>query len=59
VTVPWYWQSSVYGSPPYYPCSSDGYTPSGQPACDESITPPSYIGRCPRIYLPVVFRNSP
>ena len=60
VTVPWYWQSSGYGSPPFYPCSSDGYTPAGEPACDESITPPSFIGRClSRIYLPVVFRNSP
>ena len=58
VTVPWYWHSSEYGSPPFYPCSSDGYTPVGENPCDESITPPSYIGRCPpRSYLPAVFRN--
>jgi len=56
--VSWYWTSSVYGSPPYYPCSSDGYTPAGQPACDEMTTPPAYIDRCPpRIYLPAVFRR--
>jgi len=56
--VSWYWISSVYGSPPYYPCSSDGYTPAGQQPCDESITPPAFIGRCPPvIYLPAVFKD--
>ena len=52
--VPWYWRSSEYGSPPFYPCSSDGYTPSGEPACDESITPPAYIESCPQIFLPLL-----
>jgi len=60
VTVPWYWHSSEYGSPPFYPCSSDGYTPAGENPCDESITPPSFIAQCPpRAYLPAVFKNSP
>ncbi len=53
-TIPWYWRSSEYGSPPFYPCSSDGYTPSGEPACDESTTSPSVIFSCPQIFLPLV-----
>jgi hypothetical protein len=58
VTVPWYWHSDEYGSPPFYPCSSDGYTPAGENACDESITPPAFIAQCTlRVYLPAVFRN--
>ncbi|MFU8771790.1 MAG: carboxypeptidase regulatory-like domain-containing protein, partial [Anaerolineales bacterium] len=37
--VSWYWNGDNWGSPPYNPCSDDGYTPSGQPACDEAINP--------------------
>jgi hypothetical protein len=57
--VSWNWTSSQYGSPPYFPCSSDGYTPAGQPACDEMTTPPAYIDRCPLslIYLPVILNH--
>ncbi len=57
----WYWQSSVFGDPPFNPCSTDGYTPAGQPACDESITPPAYIPLCPptRVYLPAVVKSWP
>lgn len=50
----WYWTGSQYGNPPYYPCSSDGYTPSGQPACDEATTAPAFINACPSIYLPLL-----
>lgn len=56
--VSWYWVSSMYGSPPYYPCSSDNYTPAGQATCDEASTPPAFIEQCTmHTYLPVVFRN--
>jgi hypothetical protein len=33
----WYWSGDDFGSPPYHPCSHDGYTPEGWAACDESI----------------------
>lgn len=56
--VSWYWESSVYGSPPYYPCSADGYTPDGRPACDEMTTVVAYIDRCPiRVTLPLIFKT--
>ena len=56
--VSWYWVSSVYGSPPYYPCSNDNYTPAGQEACDQASTAPAFVEQCTmRTYLPVVFRN--
>lgn len=48
--VSWYWQSSAYGSPPFYPCSSDGYTPAGQPACDEALAPPANIVPCDSVF---------
>jgi hypothetical protein len=54
----WYWVSSGYGSPPYHPCSSDGYTPTGQPACDEAIWSVAVIPSCPSIYLPFVNRGN-
>ena len=53
----WYWLGIGSGSPPYYPCSLDGYTPPQQPACDEAIYPPAEIPGCPRIHLPIVFRG--
>jgi hypothetical protein len=55
--VSWYWISSGYGSPPFYPCSADGYTPAGQVACDEALWPQAAIPSCPRIYLPLVLRG--
>ena len=58
VTVPRYRHSSEYGSPPFYPCSSDGYASAGENACDEMIIPPSFIDPCPPIvYIPVVFKR--
>jgi subtilisin family serine protease len=37
--VSWFWNGDKWGSPPYNPCSDDGYTPAGQPACDEMLHP--------------------
>ena len=42
-SVSWYWAGDVWGSPPHNPCSDDGYTPDGQPACDESVAAPAAI----------------
>ncbi|MEX1310312.1 MAG: carboxypeptidase-like regulatory domain-containing protein, partial [Candidatus Sulfomarinibacteraceae bacterium] len=44
--VSWYWAGDTYGSPPHNPCSDDGYTPSGQAACDESVLPRAAIPDC-------------
>jgi hypothetical protein len=41
--VSWYWDGDGFGSPPHQPCSSDGYTPWGQNACDEQVNPPASI----------------
>jgi hypothetical protein len=54
--VSWYWISSGYGSRPWYPCSSDGYTPTGQQACDESTAPAAWVNKCPSVYLPIVIK---
>jgi len=37
--VSWYFDGDGYGSAPHNPCSADGYTPTGQNACDESVAP--------------------
>jgi hypothetical protein len=50
----WYWSGTDDGAAPYHPCSSDGYTPSGQPACDEAIWSPAVIPPCPNLYLPML-----
>ena len=42
----WYMSGDNYGEQPYHPCSSDGYTPSGQATCDEAIQPPASIPTC-------------
>ncbi|MBN1658800.1 MAG: hypothetical protein JXA93_10380, partial [Anaerolineae bacterium] len=42
----WYWAGDVYGGPPHWPCSSDGYTPAGQSACDEYVNPQAAIPPC-------------
>jgi len=42
----WYWDGDGYGSPPHNPCSSDGYTPAGQNACDEATQPQAAIPPC-------------
>lgn len=57
--VSWYWVSGGYGSPPYRPCSSDGYTPAGHTPCDETTSPAACIEPCPVhvVYLPAVLKN--
>jgi hypothetical protein len=50
----WYWYCEPWGDPPNYPCSSDGYTPAGQEACDEAVKPPASVPACnaePGLYL--------
>ena len=48
----WYWAGDDYGSPPYHPCSDDGYTPSGWAACDQAVEPTAFIPPCEAgIYL--------
>jgi len=46
VLVSWYWSGDDYGLTPHHPCSDDGYTPSGQTACDESVSPRAAIPDC-------------
>lgn len=50
----WYWSGDGWGDPPYNPCSSDTYTPAGQPLCDESALPPAAVPPCtwpPGLYI--------
>ncbi len=42
----WYWDSDEYGAAPNHPCSDDGYTPTGMPACDEMVNPVASIPPC-------------
>ncbi len=49
--VSWYWDGDGYGSPPHWPCSSDGYTPAGQAACDEAVNPPVAVPPCTGVNL--------
>lgn len=56
-SVSWYWISSGVGSPPYYPCSNDGYTPTGQPACDEMIHGVAVVWQCESVKLPIVSKR--
>jgi len=46
VLVSWYWAGDDYGSTPHFPCSDDGYTPSGETTCDESTLPQASIPDC-------------
>lgn len=48
--VSWYWDGDGYGGTPHWPCSNNGYTPSGQSACDEMIYPPAYVPCCTGIW---------
>lgn len=41
--VSWYWDGDGLNYTPHYPCSSDGYTPSGQDVCDEAVEPVAII----------------
>ncbi len=53
-SVSWYWDGDNYGGAPHHPCSSDGYTPPGQEACDEMVNDPAVIPVCtlePGIYI--------
>jgi hypothetical protein len=54
--ISWYWSGTEDGSLPLHPCSSDGYTPAGQDACDQSIWPPAVILPASRMFLPIVKR---
>ena len=42
----WYFDGDGYGGTPHNPCSSDGYTPTGQNACDEMINPVAAVPIC-------------
>jgi hypothetical protein len=42
----WYFDGDGYGAAPHNPCSSDGYTPAGQNACDEIINPVAAVPIC-------------
>ena len=42
----WYFDGDGYGVVPHNPCSSDGYTPAGQNACDEMINPVAAVPLC-------------
>lgn len=44
--VSWYFDGDGYGAAPHNPCSSDGYTPAGQNACDEMINPVAEVPIC-------------
>ncbi|HSL17696.1 MAG TPA: S8 family serine peptidase [Methylomirabilota bacterium] len=44
--VSWYWDGDGYGGTPHYPCSDDGFTPSGMEACDQSVQPRAAIPDC-------------
>ncbi|HSN57354.1 MAG TPA: S8 family serine peptidase, partial [Candidatus Sulfomarinibacteraceae bacterium] len=44
--VSWFWDGDGYGNPPHWPCSADGYTPSGQSACDQAVQPRAAIPDC-------------
>ncbi len=53
-SVSWYWDGDSYGNTPHNPCSSDGYTPPGENACDEQVNDPAVIPACsiePNVYL--------
>lgn len=51
VPVSWYFDGDGYGGAPHWPCSSDGYTPAGMTACDQSIAPTASVPRCSSIDL--------
>ncbi len=42
----WYFDGDGYAAAPHNPCSSDGYTPAGQTACDEMINPVAAVPSC-------------
>lgn len=41
--VSWYWKGDEFASTPHFVCSSDNYTPVGEPACEEAVNPPAAI----------------
>ena len=50
--VSWFFDGDDYGGVPHWPCSSDNYTPAGQPTCDEAINPPAAVPTCaPQVIL--------
>jgi hypothetical protein len=51
--VSWYWKGTSQGNPPYHPCSNDGYTPTGEDACDQSVHDPAIIPGCKLDFIPI------
>jgi hypothetical protein len=54
VGVSWFWDGDGYGGTPHWPCSNDGYTPSGQSPCDEMINPLAIVPELtlePNVYI--------
>lgn len=50
--VSWFFDGDGYGAGPHNPCSSDGYTPAGQNACDEMVNPVASVPKCgPQVVL--------
>ena len=44
--VSWYWDGDSFGATPHFPCSDDGYTPSGYSACDQAVQPQALVSNC-------------
>lgn len=44
--VSWFFDGDGYAGAPHNPCSSDGYTPAGQNACDEMVAPVAAVPAC-------------
>lgn len=51
--VSWYWTGSGLGISPHHPCSTDGYTPPGQEACDQSVNNLAEIPACNLDFIPI------
>ncbi len=41
--VSWFFRGDGWGATPHYVCSSDNYTPSGEPACQQAVDPPAVV----------------
>lgn len=42
----WYFSGDGYANAPHNPCSNNGYSPSGQNACDQAVAPLAAIPAC-------------
>ncbi|HNT53606.1 MAG TPA: hypothetical protein PKG95_02775 [Anaerolineaceae bacterium] len=53
VPVSWFFDGDGYGGAPHWPCSNDGYAPTGSGlTCDEAVNPAAIIPPC--TYIPQV-----